>query len=622
MYEIIDYFRGLINITAVGMSFVPGNRIRFLGDINTAKKQSMTTFENSGLREELLRAIGEMGFSEPTEIQNLTIPQLANNDDDLIALAQTGTGKTAAFGLPLLNRIDTGSKLTQGLILCPTRELCLQVASDIEKYGKYLDKFRVTAVYGGASAENQIAALNRGAQVVVGTPGRTLDLIKRKKLKVSNIKVLVLDEADEMLSMGFKDELDAILENTPSYRQTLLFSATMPKEIISITKNYMRDPIEISAGKRNVGASNVEHEYYVVKASDRYGALKRIADMNPNIYGIIFCRTRRETKEVADKLIKDGYNADALHGDLSQAQRDHVMKRFRTKVLQLLVATDVAARGLDVDDLTHVINYNQPDEAEVYIHRSGRTGRAGKRGISVSIIHKRELNKIARLEKLVNKKFQRKMVPNGTEICEKQLFNLVDKMEKTIVDEEQIEPFMDVIYKKLEWLSREELIRKFVSTEFNRFLEYYKNTRDLNIDISASDRKKEGGKKKKSKGSGEDGYARFHVNIGSKNNLRPAQLIGMINDATHTRDMEIGKIEILKKFSFFEVPENEKQNILKAARDFEFNGVMVSVEPAQEQSYSPERGKRDKKYNKSRERKSYSRTERKGKKKFSGRKGR
>ena len=582
----------------------------------------MTTFENSGLREELLRAIGEMGFSEPTEIQNLTIPQLANSDEDLIALAQTGTGKTAAFGLPLLNRIDTGSKLTQGLILCPTRELCLQVASDIEKYGKYLDKFRVTAVYGGASAENQIAALNKGAQVVVGTPGRTLDLIKRKKLKVSNIKVLVLDEADEMLSMGFKDELDAILDNTPSYRQTLLFSATMPKEIISITKNYMHNPIEISAGKRNVGASNVEHEYYVVKASDRYEALKRIADMNPNIYGIIFCRTRRETKEVADKLMKDGYNADALHGDLSQAQRDHVMKRFRNKVLQLLVATDVAARGLDVDELTHVINYNQPDEAEVYIHRSGRTGRAGKRGISVSIIHKRELNKIARLEKLVNKKFQRKPVPNGREICEKQLFNLVDRMEKTIVDEEQIEPFMEVIYKKLEWLSREELIRKFVSTEFNRFLEYYKNTRDLNIDISSSDRKKESGKKKKGKTAGEDGYTRFHVSIGSKNNLRPAQLIGMINDATHTRDMEIGKIEILKKFSFFEVPESEKQNILKAARDFEFNGVMVNVEPAQEQSYTPERSKRDKKYNKSRDRKSYGKTDRKGKKKFSGRKGR
>jgi ATP-dependent RNA helicase DeaD len=372
----------------------------------------MMTFENSGLRDELLLAIGEMGFSVPTEIQELTIPQLAKSDNDLIALAQTGTGKTAAFGLPLLNRIDTANKDTQALVLCPTRELCLQVAGDIERYGKYFDKFRVTAVYGGASAENQINDLRKGAQVVVGTPGRTLDLIKRKKLKVGAIRVLVLDEADEMLSMGFKDELDAILENTPEERQTMLFSATMPDDIIRISKQYMRNPLEISAGKRNVGASNVEHEFYVVKASDRYDALKRIADMNPNIYGIIFCRTRRETKEVAERLIRDGYNADALHGDLSQAQRDHVMKRFRERVLQILVDTDVAARGLDVNELTHVINYNQPDEAEVYIHRSGRTGRAGKRGISISIIHKREMKKIAHLEKLVGKKFTRKMVPN------------------------------------------------------------------------------------------------------------------------------------------------------------------------------------------------------------------
>jgi ATP-dependent RNA helicase DeaD len=540
----------------------------------------MMTFENSGLRDELLMAIGEMGFSVPTEIQELTIPQLAKSDNDLIALAQTGTGKTAAFGLPLLNRIDAASKETQALVLCPTRELCLQVAGDIERYGKYFEKFRVTAVYGGASAENQIADLRKGAQVVVGTPGRTLDLIKRKKLKVGAIRVLVLDEADEMLSMGFKDELDAILENTPSERQTMLFSATMPDDIIRISKQYMRNPVEISAGKRNVGATNVEHEFYVVKASDRYDALKRIADMNPNIYGIIFCRTRRETKEVAEKLIRDGYNADALHGDLSQAQRDHVMKRFRERVLQILVATDVAARGLDVNELTHVINYNQPDEAEVYIHRSGRTGRAGKRGISISIIHKREMKKIAHLEKLVGKKFSRRMVPNGKEICEKQLFNLVDKMEKTVVDTEQIEPFMEVIYKKLEWLSREELIQKFVSVEFNRFLEYYKNTRDLNVDVNQVDRK-ERKKTKKGRAQRDEDFARFHINVGSKSNVSPSQLIGMINDATKTRDLEVGRIEILKKFSFFEVPQAEKDFILESFRDFDYKGMEISVEEAQ-----------------------------------------
>ena len=563
----------------------------------------MTTFQESGLREELLKAIGELGFNEPTEIQALTIPQLANSNDDLIALAQTGTGKTAAFGLPLLNHIDPNSKDIQGLILCPTRELCLQVANDIAAYAKYYNRFRVTAVYGGASAENQISDLRKGAQIVVGTPGRTLDLIERRKLKVGAIKHLVLDEADEMLSMGFKDDLDAILENTPSERQTLLFSATMPQEIIRITKNYMRDPVELSAGKKNVGATNVEHEFYVVKASDRYEALKRIADLNPSIYGIIFCRTRRETKEVADKLMKDGYNADALHGDLSQAQRDHVMGRFRSKILQILVATDVAARGLDVNELTHVINYNQPDEAEIYIHRSGRTGRAGKKGISISIIHKREYNKIDRLEKMVNKKFTQRLVPSGKDICEKQLFNLVDNMEHTTVNNDQIDPFMDVIYQKLEWMSREELIQKFVSVEFNRFLSYYKNARDLNTNdkydrkdskgrserFERSDRKKKDRSSRPDRSSGtEAGYTRFHINVGSKNNVAPPQLIGLINDTTNTKDISIGKIEILKKFSFFEVPDKDKSKIMESFKGIEHNGVDVVVEKAE----SPKPGER------------------------------
>jgi len=475
---------------------------------------------------------------------------------------------------------------------------------------------------------------------VVGTPGRTLDLIKRHKLKVGAIRVLVLDEADEMLSMGFKDDLDAILENTPSERQTLLFSATMPSEIVRISKNYMNNPIQLSAGKRNVGATNVEHEYYVVKASDRYEALKRIADMNPNIYGIVFCRTRRETKEVADKMMKDGYNADALHGDLSQAQRDHVMSRFRNKVLQILVATDVAARGLDVNELTHVINYNQPDEAEIYIHRSGRTGRAGNKGISISIMHKRELNKIGRLEKIVGKKFKQRQVPSGHDICGVQLFNLIGKMEQTEVNHEQIAPFMDDIYNKLNDMSREELIQKFVSVEFNRFLAYYKNARDLNAAVNERSSRGERGERgerfeKKRKGErNSEGFTRFHINVGSKNNVAPPQLIGLINDATQTRNIEIGRIEILKKFSFFEVPEKEKANILKSFEGMEHNGVSIVVEEAQASSHSGSRGgdrsrspRKGKSYGKGGgSRKSYGR-DRKGRsggnsKRFSGRKGR
>lgn len=561
-----------------------------MGDVQQLKENIMITFENSGLRDDLLRAIKEMGFNEPTEIQGLSIPQLAKSNEDLIALAQTGTGKTAAFGLPLLNHINADSKETQGLILCPTRELCLQVAKDIENYAKYYDKFRVTAVYGGASAENQIKDLSKGPQVVVGTPGRTLDLIKRRKLKVGAIKVLVLDEADEMLSMGFKDDLDAILENTPSERQTLLFSATMPLEIIQISKNYMNNPIQISAGKRNIGASNVEHEYYVVKASDRYEALKRIADMNPNIYGIVFCRTRRETKEVADKMMKDGYNADALHGDLSQAQRDHVMSRFRNKVLQILVATDVAARGLDVNELTHVINYNQPDEAEIYIHRSGRTGRAGKKGISISIMHKRELNKIPRLEKIVGKKFKQRQVPSGHDICGVQLFNLISKMEGTEVNHEQIAPFMDSINEQLQDMSREDLIQKFVSVEFNRFLSYYKNARDLNAAANERGGRSERLEKRPKGERNSEGFVRFHINVGSKNNVAPPQLIGLINDATQTRNIEIGRIEILKKFSFFEVPEKEKATILKSFEGISHNGISIKVEEAQAPSYAGNRG--------------------------------
>jgi len=434
----------------------------------------MSTFEELGLKPEILKIIDELGFVNPTPIQEKIIPVILGSRKDLIGLAQTGTGKTAAFGLPII-------QLVQALVLCPTRELGMQVANDLKTYGKYVKNFNVVSVYGGASIEPQINAIKKGCQVVVGTPGRTLDLIKRKVLKIKHIRWMVLDEADEMLNMGFKDELDAILEQTPAEKETLLFSATMPKEIRQIANKYMNDPEEVLAGKKNIGAENVRHEFYSVQAKDRYEVLKRIADMNPHIYSIVFCRTRRETKEVADKLIADGYNADALHGDLSQAQRDNVMKRFRTKHLQILVATDVAARGLDVNDLTHVINYNLPDELEAYIHRSGRTGRAGKSGISIAICHSRELNKIKRLEQLSGKKFVKKLVPGGAEICEKQLYNLIDKVEKIEVNESQIEKYLPVIYKKLDWLSREELIKHFVSVEFNSFLEYYKGAKDLNI---------------------------------------------------------------------------------------------------------------------------------------------
>ncbi|TNF45499.1 MAG: DEAD/DEAH box helicase, partial [Bacteroidetes bacterium] len=444
----------------------------------------MILFNEMGLSAEIQSAIEDLGFVQPTPVQEKVVPFLMESKQDLVALAQTGTGKTAAFGLPIIQQLDTRKKSVQSLILSPTRELAIQIAGDLQNFSKNLDFINIAVVYGGADIVKQMKEIERGAQIVVGTPGRTLDLIKRGKLKVNEIRWVVLDEADEMLSMGFKDDLDAILETSPAEKQTLLFSATMPQEIVQISKKYMKNIFEIAVGKKNTGTENVEHHYYVVHAKDRYIALKRVADINPNIYGIIFCRTRMETKEVADKLIEDGYNADALHGDLSQSQRDFVMARFRSKHLQMLVATDVAARGLDVNDLSHVINYNLPDDPEVYIHRSGRTGRAGKKGISVTLIHLREKGKLKQVERTVNQPFIKKMVPSGKEICEKQLFSLIDKVENIEVNNEQIGEFMPVIYKKLAWLDREELIKHFVSVEFNRFLTYYENAQDINVDES------------------------------------------------------------------------------------------------------------------------------------------
>jgi ATP-dependent RNA helicase DeaD len=552
----------------------------------------MQTFEQTGISPLIIKAIKELGFEIPTEIQKQSIPQLLNESRDLVALAQTGTGKTAAFGLPIIEKINTELKHTQALILAPTRELCVQISKDIKSYSKYIPHLKVATVYGGASAEKQIEELKSGCQIAVGTPGRVLDLITRKKLKVEHIEFLVLDEADEMLDMGFKEELDAILEGTPPNRQTLLFSATMPNEILKIAKKYMSNAVEISVGEKNSGAENVKHHYYLSPAKDRFNVLKRIIDAHPNIYSIVFCRTRTDTKEVADKLIESGYNADALHGDLSQAQRDYVMNRFHIKHLQILVATDVAARGLDVDNLTHIINYNIPDEAKIYIHRSGRTGRAGKSGTSISLVHTRELYRLKEMERLLGKSFKRKLIPGGTEICERQLFNLVDKVEHTEVDEKQIEPYMDVIYKKLNWLSREELISKFVSVEFSRFLSFYKDAPDLNIyedDIKgkSKDRDRTSGKKTGNSGPNKGGYSRFFINLGSNKSLSASKLIGLINDQTKQRDINIGKIEILKSFSFFEVESSFEQEMIKAFDGCKYKGMNISVELSKEKPGMP-----------------------------------
>lgn len=558
----------------------------------------MQTFEETGLKEEILKAITEMGFEEPTPIQQKTIPHLLNSKKDLIALAQTGTGKTAAFSLPVLQQIDPENKTVQTLILCPTRELCLQINRDIESYSKYLTRINVVPVYGGSSIEKQIDEIKRGAQIVVGTPGRVLDLINRRKLIINNIKWLILDEADEMLTMGFKDDLDTILSSTPAEKQTLLFSATMPKEILGITNKYMNNAEQITVGKRNNSAENISHQYYVVSARDRYAALKRIADINPNIYSIVFCRTRRETQEVADKLMQDGYNADALHGDLSQAQRDLVMGKFRAKRLQILVATDVAARGLDVNDLTHVINYNLPDDPEVYVHRSGRTGRAGKSGIAISLVSSREVGRIRDIERFSGKKTERQSIPTGADICEKQLYFLIEKLEKTEVNKEQIEEYLPAIYEKLAHLSREELIQNMVSIEFNRFLEYYKNARDLNSDTGSSrdrDRRSERSDNPKEKGrssrEGDENFSRFFINIGSTDSLSPARLLGLINEYTAIKNLEVGKIDVLKSFSFFECDKKFEPDLLKALNRADFEGKRVVVEVAAAKGKGGERSR-------------------------------
>ncbi|MDP5105264.1 MAG: DEAD/DEAH box helicase [Polaribacter sp.] len=530
----------------------------------------MSTFKELGLKEPIIKALTDLGYESPTVIQEKAIPQIISSTTDLKAFAQTGTGKTAAFSLPILELIDTSSSNVQAIILSPTRELAVQIGNNIKDFSKYLKDVNVTTVYGGSSMEEQIRSLKRGSQIVVGTPGRTVDLINRRALKLENVKWLVLDEADEMLNMGFKDELDAVLEATPDTKQTLLFSATFPNEVESIARNYMKKPVEITSGQKNQGADSVSHEYYSVTERTRYPALKRIADLNPDIYAIIFCRTRRETQEVADNLIKDGYSADALHGDLSQGQRDSVMGKFRSKTIQILVATDVAARGLDVNELTHVLNHKLPDQIENYTHRSGRTGRAGNIGISIVLVNGKEKGKLRAIEKIIQKKFVETKVPTGKEIVQNQLMNLIDKVQATEVNESEIKEFLPSIYDKLKDLDREELIQKFVSLEFNTMLAYYENAKDLN-DLSKDNSRSR---------DTADNMTRFFINIGRKDNLNPGKLIGLINDQNIGDKIEIGAIDILDTFSFFEIDKNYEDKTLEAfaANQPDFDGRSVNIE--------------------------------------------
>ena len=511
----------------------------------------MKTFEELGVSPEILKAIKEMGYENPMPVQEEVIPYLLGNGNDVVALAQTGTGKTAAFGLPLIQKIEVKKRVPQALILCPTRELCLQIAGDLNDYSKYIDGLKVLPVYGGSSIESQIRMLKAGVHIIVATPGRLIDLMERKVAKLETIADVVMDEADEMLNMGFTDSINAILEKVPEDRNTLMFSATMSPEISRIAKKYLHDAKEITIGTKNEGSKNVNHIAYLVHAKDKYAALKRIADYYPQIYGIIFCRTRKETQEIADKLIQDGYNADSLHGELSQAQRDLVMQKFRQRHLQLLVATDVAARGLDVNDLTHVINYGLPDDIESYTHRSGRTGRAGKTGISIAIINLREKGKMREIERIINKKFIMGEMPSGKQICEQQLIKLIDDIEKVKVNDEEIESFLPGIYRKLEWLSKEDLIKRVVSMEFNRFLEYYSNAPEIETP-SMNDRRSErepkgrkdhGSAREKTERKAEKGYTRLFLNVGKTDGFYANQIIELINRNMKKQRTTIGRID-------------------------------------------------------------------------------
>lgn len=555
----------------------------------------MKTFEELGVSPEIRKAIEEMGYENPMPVQEEVIPYLLGNGNDVVALAQTGTGKTAAFGLPLIQKIDVSRRVPQALILCPTRELCLQIAGDLTDYSKYITDLKILPVYGGSSIESQIKSLKAGVHIIVATPGRLIDLMERKVARLDTVADVVMDEADEMLNMGFTDSINAILEKVPEERNTLMFSATMSPEIARIAKTYLHDAKEITIGTKNEGSKNVHHIAYTVHAKDKYLALKRVVDFYPQIYGIIFCRTRKETQEIADKLIQDGYNADSLHGELSQAQRDLVMQKFRQRHLQLLVATDVAARGLDVNDLTHVINYGLPDDTESYTHRSGRTGRAGKTGVSIAIINLREKGKMREIERIIKKKFDLGTLPTGKEICEQQLIKLIDDIEKVKVDEEEIETFLPGIYRKLEWLSKEDLIKRVVSMEFNRFLDYYKNAAEIEQPKgnekreSQKERKDHGSDREKTSRKAEKGYTRLFLNLGKTDGFYANQIIELINRNLKKERIEIGRIDLMQNFSFFEIAEAQAPMVIKVLNKTTANGRRVIVEVAGENN-----GKSDK----------------------------
>ena len=554
----------------------------------------MKTFEELGVSQEIRKAIEEMGYENPMPVQEEVIPYLLGNGNDVVALAQTGTGKTAAFGLPLIQKIDVKNCVPQALVLCPTRELCLQIAGDLTDYSKYITDLKILPVYGGSSIDSQIRSVKRGVHIIVATPGRLIDLMERKVARLETVRNVVMDEADEMLNMGFTDSINTILENVPKDRNTLMFSATMSPEIARIAKTYLHDAKEITIGTKNEGSKNVNHVAYIVHAKDKYLALKRVVDFYPQIYGIVFCRTRKETQEIADKLIQDGYSADSLHGELSQAQRDLVMQKFRQRHLQLLVATDVAARGVDVDSLTHVINYGLPDDIESYTHRSGRTGRAGKTGISIAIINLREKGKMREIERIIKKKFEVSELPTGKEICEQQLIKVIDDIEKVKVSEEEIETFLPGVYRKLDWLSKEDLIKRVVSLEFNRFLDYYKNAPEIEQpkanDKKAETKESRKGDKEKVGRKAEKGYTRLFLNLGKTDGFYTNQIIDLVNRNLKKERIQIGRIDLMQNFSFFEVIQEQAPQVIKALNKVVLSGGRkVCVEIAGENT-----GKSDK----------------------------
>jgi len=537
----------------------------------------MTTFESLGLQEPILKGIQDLGFVAPTPIQEKAIPVLLSGDRDFVGLAQTGTGKTAAFGLPLLQQLDIKRRQPQGLILCPTRELCLQITNDLKNFSKYLGDLSVVAVYGGASIVQQLRELKRGAHVVIATPGRLLDIIERGAVNFDQVRYAVLDEADEMLNMGFQEDINNILSKTPQSKTTWLFSATMPQEVRRIAQNYMTNPFELTVGNKNSGNVNIEHEYYVVRPREKYAALKRIVDYNPEIFGIIFTRTKIESQEIAESLIRDGYNADALHGDLTQQQRDKVMKRFREKSIQVLVATDVAARGIDVDNVTHVINYELPDDVENYTHRSGRTARAGKSGISIAIITGRDIGKIRQIERVIGKKFTKAEVPDGFAVCEKQLFGLVHKIHNVTVNEEQIEPYLERIYEEFAAMSKEELIKRFASLEFNEFLEYYQDAPDLNV---KEEKRTYEGNTMSTRGTGK--FTRLFINLGSVDDFTRGDMLRYLCDTSGVRGNKIGRIDLKGVYSFFEVENDVVDKFVQVFKKAEYNGRSVRIEMSQD----------------------------------------